>query len=139
MPVQRILHQRCWQCWRHLEGLTVHPIWKAPSYLKFVVIFILPSHLHLRWEHALWSYNSRDFDRHDNPDKYFLSTNIGSFTILKGTPLLFNLKYRTKQKQCYAEAGIHKIKKISKSGTWSDQICRTIGAHLGIFFKDFIN
>ena len=26
MPVQRILHQHCWWCWRHLEGLQVGPV-----------------------------------------------------------------------------------------------------------------
>ena len=29
-PVQKILHQRCWWCWRHLEGLVMPIIfWKS--------------------------------------------------------------------------------------------------------------
>ena len=31
-PVQRILHQHCWWCWRHLEGLHMSRItWQAVS------------------------------------------------------------------------------------------------------------
>ena len=33
-PVQRILHQRCWWCWRHLEGLFVQCLVKLLNDLR---------------------------------------------------------------------------------------------------------
>ena len=43
MPVERILNQRCWWCWRHLEGQEpYHPsISPSPRYLIFYLIWVM--------------------------------------------------------------------------------------------------